>query len=522
MPSTIPGFPAVDEQRPPQPTRPSRLRMLLRIMLFAILGVVLSFPVSILLLLNAPTIYVWMPHHIPEHKGGLSFRFAMAHDVIHERFAKHGREHYLERNRVSREAIQQLDPDDPARWPLTDDLAAGLDRVGESAEAVRVMQEKLDSQTKAKVSGRDLYTSFANLGTFLIHANFRDAMAGDTAAVEEFAKGVEFIRKSVQVNPDAHFGRERWQAAIAEFILAAVESPELFQTYDCIGNQLDRPYEACTNPGESRSYESGRTYGAGVMHVFHSNLVDIQDRMPEYFQRGFAPEDPKNWEQLKSLREFITQVGAEGNWSDVNVPSHQEAVPFDEPMLGIIGMWRQGGGANPHFSLAIAETMLRVGQRHIAWTAYARAKQQAERYSPDPDLQKFLIEHCSQRQTDIENDLNTDGEIMQIKFEDELAFGLEYQESYQSFEASELAAGVPINAPGFFDQFYADGTTIASPSAQEETYPHALRSSSYAANVILSNATLAAGLFSLLPLLPSWLRTLRSRRRNSTTDMVDA
>ena len=49
--------------------------------------------------------------------------------------------------------------------------------------------------------------------------------------------------------------------------------------------------------------------------------------------------------------------------------SHRKPVPFDEPALGIIGMWRQGGGANPHFALALGETMLRVGQRYIAWCA---------------------------------------------------------------------------------------------------------------------------------------------------------
>jgi hypothetical protein len=33
-----------------------------------------------------------LPHHVPQYAGGLSFRFAMIHDVLHERFEKHGAE----------------------------------------------------------------------------------------------------------------------------------------------------------------------------------------------------------------------------------------------------------------------------------------------------------------------------------------------------------------------------------------------------------------------------------------------
>src|SRR4051812_23035114 len=74
------------------------------------------------------------------------------------------------------------------------------------------------------------------------------------------------------------------------------------------------------------------------------------------------------------LRQFIAVVGAETRWRDDTHNYQLERVPFDEPVLGIVGMWRYGGGANPHFSLALAETMLRVGQRHIAWSAYERTR----------------------------------------------------------------------------------------------------------------------------------------------------
>src|SRR4051794_32661560 len=160
-----------------------------------------------------------LPHHVPEYPGGLSFRFAMVQDVIHERFAKHGPAHYRERNRLDRAKLAALAPEDPARFALADDIGAGLERLGRSAEAVSIMRDKLEDQRRKGYTGRDLYTSYANLGTFLIHGSYKQAVAGDQAAREQFREGVDFVRKSVEVNPEAHFGRERWQAVIAEYLL---------------------------------------------------------------------------------------------------------------------------------------------------------------------------------------------------------------------------------------------------------------------------------------------------------------
>src|SRR5262249_30044 len=40
------------------------------------------------------------PHVVPKIEDGASLRFAMVHDVLHERFPRHGRAYYLERNRL--------------------------------------------------------------------------------------------------------------------------------------------------------------------------------------------------------------------------------------------------------------------------------------------------------------------------------------------------------------------------------------------------------------------------------------
>src|SRR5215213_10219485 len=162
------------------------------------------------------------PHHVPKTPGGVSLRFAMVQDVLHERFARHGPAYYAERNRLARAEMTPLPPGD-RRDALTDDLAAGLDRLGEHDEAVRVLREKLASQAARGVIGRGLYSTYANLGTFLIHGNVAAAQADDAAAKDRLREGHGFIRSAIEVKPESHFGREKWQAVAVEFMLAAME-----------------------------------------------------------------------------------------------------------------------------------------------------------------------------------------------------------------------------------------------------------------------------------------------------------
>src|SRR5947209_4168452 len=91
-----------------------------------------------------------LPHHIPKYPGGVSLRFAMVHDVLHERFPVHGRAYYTERNRRVRKALapEKIEPGPKwdvsgetwdRRFALLDDLGVGLERLGQHEDAVRVL-----------------------------------------------------------------------------------------------------------------------------------------------------------------------------------------------------------------------------------------------------------------------------------------------------------------------------------------------------------------------------------------------
>lgn len=366
-----------------------------------------------------------LPHLIPKYPGGIALRLAMVHDVIHQRFPKHGPAYYKQRNREVREELAQLEtsPGDfrptDRYFALLDDLGSGLDRLGDDDEAVRVLREKLRQQQDQGRKGRDLYTTYANLGTFLIHGHFKRAMRGEAEAEAHLRERLQFIHKSIEVNPEAHFGREIWQAVAVEFLLAACASPEQLLQYDIVGNRL----AAAIDPLPRRCYQDSWMHGKGRL------------------AKHFLANTPINTLR-EDLRECITVVGAEEGWCEAVRTSHTKPVPFDEPVLGIIGMWRLGGGANPHFALALGEIMLRVGQRYIAWCAYERAAGMEERFWPDADVRRQFVAHCRTRQELIEKQL-PEGERAELRprFRAELAFGQRYQQAYQEYEARRIAGG---------------------------------------------------------------------------------
>jgi hypothetical protein len=359
----------------------------------------------------------------------------MVHDVVHERFLRHGPAFYRERNRRAREALSNGEGDADA---LADDLGVGLDSLGEHAEAVRVMRRKLASQQMRGLTGRALYTSYANLGTFLIHGNFKRAVAGDADGLAELKEGLSFIRKSIEVNPEAHFGREEWQARAVEFLLEASARPAVLLERDLIGNSLP---EAIFTPRDSFTREVNE---AAIGRIIALSRPD----------KHISPLDRAR------IRGTITRVGKDG-----------QKMPFDEPVLGIIGMWHLGGGANPHFALALGETMLRVGQRYIAWCAYERAVILASRFWPDAAIRDKFIKHCRRRQHNIEQQLpEGEAEELRTRFEAELAFGQRMQREYHEYEEEQIAAGKFESNAAWQGDFKNGRGEVATRPGPEEHY----------------------------------------------------
>jgi hypothetical protein len=130
-------------------------------------------------------IYAPLPHHVAPSPDTASFRFPMVHDVIHERYPRHGPAFYQERERLAREKLAVLHPDSVTAFALADDIAVGYDRQGRTDGAIALMRDKLKRQQALGLQGKEPYSSYANLGEFLVHGNLWAMMGGDTTATSD-------------------------------------------------------------------------------------------------------------------------------------------------------------------------------------------------------------------------------------------------------------------------------------------------------------------------------------------------
>jgi hypothetical protein len=438
-----------------------------------------------------------LPHHISRYPGGVSLRYAMVHDVLHERFPRHGTAYYRERNRVVRRALEgKKDLPRERYFALLDDLGVGLEFAGEHDEAIRVLRDKLREQQELGLGGRELYSSYANLGTFLILGPFRQVRPGNAEDKKTLAEGLELIHRSIEVNPEAHFGREIWQGVIIEYMMALLDDPQLLLKYDMIGNRLDREIDPARQlPNTDKSWG-----------------LSGYNRTAQWFLAGEQSAQGNNLfgGNRAEFRRFIPKIGAEEGWKDVVKTEHQEPVPFDEPALGIVGMWRLGGGAHPHFALALGETMLRVGQRYIAWCAYERAARLAGSVWPDPELQQQFAAHCRGRQALIEKQLPTqERQRLRPAFEADLDRGQRYQQAYQRYEEQRIAEGASLDDPYFYDAFHVTHEAIASPVGSEDQF--VVEDNRLIPHFNAAPMLLFAGLFALTLGVVLWLWPIREK-----------
>lgn len=123
-------------------------------------------------------------------------RFPDALELITGKFLRHSEDFYQWR---IKDRLRRLE-EEPDNLALYDDLAVAYDKTGQHDKAIETILEK----EKRKPG---LYKTYANLGTFYIHKG-------------ELAEGVAHLKKAIEINPDAHFGREIYQQLLVEYVLS--------------------------------------------------------------------------------------------------------------------------------------------------------------------------------------------------------------------------------------------------------------------------------------------------------------
>jgi tetratricopeptide (TPR) repeat protein len=125
--------------------------------------------------------------------------FPEVSDVLAGHFVQHSQAFYRWRIADREAKLAALPADDPKRLPLLDDLAVAHEKTGDTAGAIALARQ-------AEAIDPERYETIANLGTFLIHDG-------------QLEEGLEYIRRAIVINPDAHFGRERYQAALVAYVM---------------------------------------------------------------------------------------------------------------------------------------------------------------------------------------------------------------------------------------------------------------------------------------------------------------
>lgn len=122
-------------------------------------------------------------------------KFPQINELIVGYFPRHSKSYYIWRaEQIRAKAQSSWMPED------YDDLAASYDKLGQHDQAIETIQAKM---TRYPEDGK--YESHANLGTFYIHAG-------------QYGPGLEHITEAIQINPDAHFGREVYQKLLVEYV----------------------------------------------------------------------------------------------------------------------------------------------------------------------------------------------------------------------------------------------------------------------------------------------------------------
>ncbi len=109
----------------------------------------------------------------------------------------------------------------PKSLELYDDAGVACDRLGHDEEAIQWMAKKraiLDGMPADDPNAREhRYRYFANIGTFRIHRWIR--AGADRRNLQEAKQARAEINEALALNPNAHFGREAYQAQVIGWII---------------------------------------------------------------------------------------------------------------------------------------------------------------------------------------------------------------------------------------------------------------------------------------------------------------
>jgi tetratricopeptide (TPR) repeat protein len=273
----------------------------------------------------------------------------------------------------------QSHPEDLAAY---DDAGVACDRLGRGDEAIAWMEKKraqLDPLDAARPEVKEqLYRYHANLGTFLVHRWARQG--GDRSKIDEVKAARNEIAKALEINPNAHFGREKYQLQVLDWIM---NPPKLegvmIDLPNVLGWSVDDIYGQDTDPKEADDAVRGLA-GLVVLgnawesvDIFHALNIALQRDSLGYKRGREGGRNSLAYLAWLRCRELI----------DTGKGSMLPDAPKGEALKGLL---RQPGFVEANLLLDPAFTKLRAEADawHTARTAFMMKRLNEGRH-PDTD-----------------------------------------------------------------------------------------------------------------------------------------
>ena len=147
-------------------------------------------------------------------------------------------------------------PEDLASY---DDVAVACDRLGKGDDAIAWMGQKRAQLEKLDATDPTIkdhwYRYHANLGTFLVHRWFRQG--ADRSKLDDVQRGRDEIAKAIEINPDAHFGREKYQLKVMDWIIEEPLHDDPYHLENFLGWGYEQFGERKINPNEAEAAVRG-------------------------------------------------------------------------------------------------------------------------------------------------------------------------------------------------------------------------------------------------------------------------
>ena len=252
-------------------------------------------------------------------------RFPSILELITGHFLRHSPEFY--RWRIDDREAQLKES--PETLTLYDDLAVAHEKLGRHQVAIDLMRKKDQIQS-------GLYETHANLGTFYIHDG-------------QFEQGLIEIKKAISINPDAHFGREIYQARLVEYLLTRVNRDPV--TAAALELPLDNSNTSNMQP---------RGFAAYLIDLIRNDEADLTQDAGD---SGNTPAESENADAISRREELMQEELANA-------------------LKGVSGMMRFGNFDSPVLLEALGDLLLAQGVltdgKQLAARAYLKASYETD------------------------------------------------------------------------------------------------------------------------------------------------